>query len=41
MTRETIYILAAIGLALCAGIAIGIGFIAVTSIWYSLRYGCY
>jgi hypothetical protein len=39
MNQEIIYILAAIGLALCAGILVGIGFIAVTSIFYSLHYG--
>jgi hypothetical protein len=39
MNRDAIYILAAIGLALCAGIIVGIGFIAVTSIFYSLHFG--
>jgi hypothetical protein len=40
MTRQTLYAILAIGGATLAGIAIGIGFIVVTSIWYSLRYGC-
>jgi hypothetical protein len=40
MTRQTLYAILAIGGATLAGILVGIGFIAVTSIWYSLRYGC-
>jgi hypothetical protein len=39
MTRETIHALLAVGFATLAGIAIGIGFIAVASIFYSLHYG--
>jgi hypothetical protein len=39
MTRQTLYALLAIGGATLAGILVGIGFIAVTSIFYSLHYG--
>jgi hypothetical protein len=39
MTPQTLYALLAIGGATLAGIAIGIGFIAVTSVFYSLHYG--
>ncbi len=39
MTRQTLYAILAIGGATLAGIAIGIGFIAVTSIFYSLHFG--
>jgi RsiW-degrading membrane proteinase PrsW (M82 family) len=39
MTRDTIYALLAIGVAVVAGILVGLGFIAVTSIFYSLHYG--
>jgi hypothetical protein len=39
MNQETLYAILAIGGATLAGIAIGIGFIAVTSIWYSLHFG--
>jgi hypothetical protein len=39
MTKQTLYALLAIGSAVIAGIALGIGFIVVTSIFYSLHYG--
>jgi hypothetical protein len=39
MTRETLYALLAIGGATLAGILVGIGFIVVASIFYSLHYG--
>jgi hypothetical protein len=41
MTKQTLYALLAIGGATLAGIALGIGFIVVASIWYALRYGMY
>jgi len=39
MNPETKSVLLLVFLGLLAGILIGIGFITVTSIWYSLRYG--
>jgi hypothetical protein len=39
MTRQTIYVLLAIGGATFAGIALGAVFIVIASIWYSLHYG--
>jgi len=39
MTRQTLYALLAIGGATLAGIALGMVFITVTSIFYSLHYG--
>jgi hypothetical protein len=39
MTRQTLYALLAIGGATLAGILVGIGFIVVTSIFYSLHFG--
>jgi hypothetical protein len=39
MTRQTLYAIIAIGGATLAGIALGIGFIVVTSVFYSLNFG--
>jgi hypothetical protein len=39
MTRQTLYALLAIGGATLACILVGIGFIVVTSIFYSLHFG--
>jgi tetrahydromethanopterin S-methyltransferase subunit B len=39
MTRETLYAIAAVFGATMAGIAIGMVFIAIASIVYSLHYG--
>jgi hypothetical protein len=39
MTRDTIYAILAVGVAVVAGILVGLGFITVASIFYSLHYG--
>jgi hypothetical protein len=39
MTKQSLYAILAIGGATLAGILVGIGFIAVTSIFYSLHFG--
>ena len=39
MTRDTIYAILAVGVAVVSGILIGVGFITVASIVYSLHYG--
>jgi uncharacterized membrane-anchored protein YitT (DUF2179 family) len=39
MTRQTLYVLAAVFGATMAGIALGLVFIAIASIVYSLHYG--
>jgi tetrahydromethanopterin S-methyltransferase subunit B len=39
MNRETLYALAAVFGATLAGIVLGLVFIAIVSIWYSLHYG--
>jgi uncharacterized membrane-anchored protein YitT (DUF2179 family) len=39
MTRETLYALAAVFGATLVGIALGMVFIAIASIMYSLHYG--
>jgi hypothetical protein len=39
MTRQTIHALLAIGGATLAGIALGMVFVTISSIFYSLHYG--
>jgi type IV secretory pathway VirB3-like protein len=39
MTRQTLYALVAVTGAVMAGIALGMVFIVIASIWYSLHYG--
>jgi hypothetical protein len=39
MTRQTLYVILALSGATMAGILVGLGFITVASIFYSLHYG--
>jgi hypothetical protein len=39
MTRQTLYAILAITGAVMAGIALGMVFVTITSIFYSLHYG--